>query len=70
MRYMKWSFLADDTVFVPRGRVHIQISYIAGDLGMVVPYKRGEKVRNAYLHRSIFSYGEQNIVNYLYPLEY
>ncbi len=37
---------------------------------MVVPYKRGEKVRNAYLHRSIFSYGEQNIVNYLYPLEY
>lgn len=70
MRYMKWSFLADDTVFVPRGRVHIQISYIAEDLDMVVPYERGAKVRNTYLHRSIFSYGEQNIMNYLYSLEY
>lgn len=40
MRYLKWSFLAYDTVFVPRGRVHTQISFNVGDLSMVVPYER------------------------------
>lgn len=33
-------FLADDTVFIPRWRVHTQISYNVGDLSMVVPYER------------------------------
>lgn len=40
MRYLKWSFLADDTVFVPLCRVHTQISRNVGDLSMVVPYER------------------------------
>lgn len=34
-------FLAYDTVFVPRWRVHTQISCNVGDLSMVVPYERG-----------------------------
>ena len=44
MRYLKWSFLAYDTVFVPRGRVHTQISFNVGDLSMVVPYERGADI--------------------------
>ena len=49
MRYLKWSFLAYDTVFVPRWRVHTQISCNVGDLSMVVPYERGAEVRRTYV---------------------
>lgn len=47
MRYLKWSFLADDTVFVSRRRIYTQISCNVGDLSMVVPHERKSAIVNA-----------------------
>lgn len=45
-------FLADDTVFVPRWRVHTRISCNMGDLSMVVSHERGTDITNSILCES------------------
>lgn len=50
MRYLNRYFLSDNTGFVPRRRVHTQISCNVGDLSMAVPHERKADIDLTVVH--------------------